>query len=83
MTRRDFQLIAATIKNTFSDIKRRERIVPGSVGLTRAEEMLVEGFAEALKTTNPLFSEDRFVVACGGGDERSRSDAKSTRHSGT
>ena len=49
MTRRDFQLIADTIRELPQTIRLR-------VALT---------FAENLRGTNPRFDRDRFLVACG------------------
>ena len=53
MTRKDFELIAATIK------ARRDHI--GSA----YTELLAEDFAQALKATNQQFNRDRFIRACG------------------
>lgn len=53
MTRKDFELIAATLR------ARRDHI--GSA----YAEMLAEDFANALRATNQQFNRDRFLRACG------------------
>jgi hypothetical protein len=50
MTRKDFQLIAATIAGL-------------EVG-AETKRYVARSFAEALRSTNPNFNADRFVTAC-------------------
>jgi hypothetical protein len=52
MTRKDFKLIAATIKS-----------LPLTVPHT-AVVAVTNAFAEALVTTNPRFDKERFIEAC-------------------
>ncbi len=51
MTRKDFQLIADTIKA--SDLGPTDRL------------SLARDFADALRSTNPQFDRARFLAACG------------------
>ena len=53
MTRKDFVLIARTIRNSSEIIDET------------ALEALAENFAEELAETNPNFDRDRFLKACG------------------
>ena len=62
MTRKDYELIAETINNTFGgmvsptqELRWREREV---------KDALVSEFARALRTTNPRFDGQRFIDAC-------------------
>lgn len=60
MTRRDFQLIARTLK---------EARTPAGINAPRAHvesNALVLALAKALAGTNPKFDHDRFVSASGG-----------------
>jgi len=52
MTRKDFVLIARTIRNSSEIIDET------------ALEALAENFAEELAETNPNFDRDRFLSAC-------------------
>jgi hypothetical protein len=54
MTRKDFELIAAVLKN--------RRALAGDAG---AFDTLARDFAEALAATNKQFNRDRFLRACG------------------
>ena len=61
MTRKDFQLIAETVRNLPSfDV----------ISLDNADcvrfSVLVSRLAEALRTTNPRFDAERFINACNG-----------------
>lgn len=56
MTRRDFELIAATLKAFRDDDDAFE------AGLY---DSLARGFADRLKATNAQFNRDRFLRACG------------------
>ena len=58
MTRKDFELIADTIRNL-----RDASYESGVNELQR--EMIAKQFAAALRSTNPNFNRDRFVRACG------------------
>jgi hypothetical protein len=51
MSRKDFVLIAATIKALAISPEDRKRVA--------------EDFAYTLRTTNPNFKRDRFLTACG------------------
>jgi hypothetical protein len=54
MTRKDFELIAATIEALDTQ------------GLTTAQAKIVaQRFAKALAATNPGFKPERFIKACG------------------
>jgi len=62
MTRKDYELIAETIDNTFrgmvaptQELRWREREI---------KDALVSEFARALSATNPRFDESRFIAAC-------------------
>ncbi len=64
MTRKDFTLIAETI-----------RTMPTFEAMAQADEPEIEvlrfsalchRFAEALATTNPRFNKNRFITACNG-----------------
>ena len=63
MTRRDFRLIAETIRQLPSFDAR-----DGGQNLTDVVrfDALVNRFAESLRETNPRFDRDRFVAACNG-----------------
>ena len=59
MTRKDFQLIADTIRAAFD---------PYGSGLppetTTSKSRVVTAFAHALREANPRFNADRFIQAC-------------------
>lgn len=60
MTRKDFELIAATLKAARFE---------GSGGCTpqagKVLDYLAEHFADRLQSTNAAFNRDRFLLACG------------------
>lgn len=61
MSRKDFRLIAETIRNLPSfDV----------ISLDKADcvrfAVVVSRFADALATTNPRFNRERFIAACNG-----------------
>jgi hypothetical protein len=58
MSRKDFRLIAETIKMLPSFDAKGTDVVRFDVVVNR--------MAEALRTTNPRFDTDRFVAACNG-----------------
>ena len=60
MTRKDYEIIAATIRTACN------RLPAGSPGAGShyVKQVLAGEFAQALKTTNPRFDEARFVDAC-------------------
>ena len=51
MTKKDFDLIAQTIGETWCD--------------GEAQKLISENLATALQKTNPLFDRERFLVVCG------------------
>jgi hypothetical protein len=51
MTKKDYDLIAQTIGNTWCDFE--------------AQKIISENLATALMGTNPLFDRERFLVVCG------------------
>ena len=55
MTRKDFELIASTIRNMPSH----------AASLRTARESCARAFADALGATNPRFDKARFLKACG------------------
>jgi len=65
MTRKDFNLIAETIRllPSFELGTDLERALESEVVRFGA---LCHRFAEALATTNPRFNKDRFIAACNG-----------------
>ena len=52
MTRKDFQLIADTIKSNFAGLSDKDK------------EALARVFALSLAQTNPLFNKEKFIAAC-------------------
>lgn len=59
MTRKDFELIAAIVRETVADPDIDDCVKgPMTYHLSRK-------FANALAATNPAFDRDRFLVACG------------------
>jgi hypothetical protein len=65
MTRKDFILIAETIRllPSFDTHQADGRLHPTDVVNHSA---ICRRFAEALATTNPRFDADRFIAACNG-----------------
>ena len=60
MTRKDFELIAATLK------ARRDSYAPHwDANLFRACDDMANDMANALKATNPRFDKDKFLAASG------------------
>lgn len=53
MSRKDYELIARTIKMLYGDLAKADR------------DLVANRFAEALVGTNPLFNRKRFLAACG------------------
>jgi hypothetical protein len=51
MTKKDYQLIAQAIADTWCD--------------AAAALLIAESVAKALEADNPLFNRDRFLAACG------------------
>ena len=69
MTRKDFNLIAETIRllPSFTAYVHLKPINSTTiVGDAVRFDALCNRFAEALATTNPRFDKDRFVAACNG-----------------
>jgi hypothetical protein len=67
MTRRDFVLIAQTIRQLPSfDARDGGQNVSDVVRF----DALVSRFADSLRETNPRFDRDRFVAACNGKEQR-------------
>lgn len=63
MTRKDFRLIAETIKLLPSfDLPPMDNW--GSHSDAVRFDVIVHRFTEALRTTNPRFNTDRFINAC-------------------
>lgn len=60
MERRHFELIAETLR----DLRPVDNDVIGYAARAQWEDT-VTGFANALRTTNPLLDADRFTAACG------------------
>lgn len=66
MSRKDFRLIAETIRLLPSfDIPGPNMLSAFNVDAVRFA-VVVNRFAEALATTNPRFNRERFVAACNG-----------------
>jgi hypothetical protein len=65
MTRKDFNLIAETIRllPSFDTYQQDGQLYPTDVVNHSA---VCRRFAEALRTTNPRFDADRFIAACNG-----------------
>lgn len=65
MTRKDFNLIAETIRllPSFETYERDGKLYPTDVVNFSA---ICHRFAEALRQTNPRFNPDRFINACNG-----------------
>jgi len=61
MSRKDFQLIAETIKQLPSFTTTN----PACADAVRFDA-IVSSFADALRSTNPRFDRERFVSACNG-----------------
>jgi len=65
MTRKDFNLIAETIR-LLPSFTAYVHLKPVSRGDAVRFDALCNRFAEALATTNPRFDKDRFVAGCNG-----------------
>jgi hypothetical protein len=65
MTRKDFNLIAETIRllPSFETYQQDGTLYPTDVVRF---DTVARRFAEALRSTNPRFNPDRFVNACNG-----------------
>jgi hypothetical protein len=65
MSRKDFRLIAETIRllPSFETRQQDGKLYPADVVCFDA---LVHRFAESLAQTNPRFKRDRFIAACNG-----------------
>jgi hypothetical protein len=65
MSRKDFRLIAETIRllPSFETFNQDGSLYPADVVNFDA---ICHRFAEALHTTNPRFNHDRFIGACNG-----------------
>jgi hypothetical protein len=61
MTKKDFELIAATLKQT------RDRFIhdPKAAGTVLVLDCQSRAFADSLKATNKQFNRDKFLHACG------------------
>ena len=57
MTKRDFELIAATLKQALRDAEAHQNGAP--------IRQLAWDFADRLKSTNKQFNADKFLRACG------------------
>jgi hypothetical protein len=64
MTRKDFQLIAETIR-TMPTFEATAQADGPEIEVLRFSA-LCNRFAEELATTNPRFDKDRFIAACNG-----------------
>jgi hypothetical protein len=58
MTRRDFELIAAVVRDTTAVLGA------STEGTRKRRRVLAEGFARELVATNPRFNHERFLRAC-------------------
>lgn len=65
MTRKDFNLIAETIRLLPSFETRQEDGMRYPCDVVNFDAVC-RRFAEALATTNPRFNKDRFIAACNG-----------------
>lgn len=66
MTRRDFELIAATIRDSRSAAPEgSEHADTWFAGFRAAHTELAHDFADELVATNPRFDRERFLRACG------------------
>ena len=65
MSRKDFRLIAETIRllPSFETYQQDGKLYPTDVVNFSA---VCHRFAEALRTTNPRFNAERFIAACNG-----------------
>lgn len=64
MTRKDFELIARTIKQTRADFLCSDG-EPSVVDSDGALSEVSENLADALATTNAGFNRERFLATCG------------------
>ena len=62
MTRKDYELIAKAIRETFNEFDCTRNIV--------LRDRLIGDFAYELKATNPRFDKSRFIKACNEGREQ-------------
>ncbi len=61
MTRKDFEMIAATLAEVRADFAEHKLArAPGEL----AVDIVIKRFANALKSTNSRFNADRFIEAC-------------------
>ncbi len=60
MTRKDFKLIAATLKDCRADVA----LASDPTREMAVTDLVIARFARALKSTNPRFNADRFIEAC-------------------
>lgn len=60
MTRKDFELIADTVRTVYM-----RELSHGSYSLAMGALMVAREFAETLAATNPRFNRERFLKACG------------------
>ncbi len=67
MTKKDFELIAATIKTAKENAASIAATCSGerAAGILGGIDFVAESFANKLSTTNPNFDRKRFLVACG------------------
>ena len=64
MTRKDYELIAATIRQAFAWVEHQERACPDSMTRERIKESVAGEFERQLSKTNPRFDKYRFADAC-------------------
>jgi hypothetical protein len=65
MTRKDFKLIAETIR-LLPSFELGTELARGPQAEIVRFAVICHRFAEALATTNPRFNKDRFIAACNG-----------------
>jgi len=59
MTKKDYELIAETLKSSYEDNINKSSASVGAISL------LIQNFALNLETTNPRFNREMFLKACG------------------
>ena len=64
MTRKDYELIAATISRAFEWVERQEAVVPGCMTRKRIKESVAGEFERQLSENNPRFDKYKFADAC-------------------
>jgi hypothetical protein len=64
MTRKDYELIAATLKDEIETARHLARTIDEETAVGALENLALH-FARALATTNPRFDGHRFIAACG------------------